>query len=86
MNLAMPVTLSIRNVPADLVALLEKRARRHGQSLQAELLALIEATARDEERLPLGPSGLLDAARAAGISSRGDSTALIRRMRDERQR
>jgi hypothetical protein len=46
MNFPMPVTLSIRNVPADLVA----------------------------------------AARAAGISSRGDSTALIRRMRDERHR
>ena len=86
MNLPMPVTLSIRNVPADLVALLEKRARRHGRSLQAELLALIEAAARYEARLPLGPSDLLVAAHAAGISTRGDSTTLIRRMRDERQR
>lgn len=38
--------LLVRNVSAKTVAALRDRARRHGTSVQAEVLALIEAGAR----------------------------------------
>jgi plasmid stability protein len=83
-NGTMTVTLSIKNAPVAVVAQLKKRASRHRRSLQGELLALIEAAAREEESGLLGPAELLAAARDAGITSRGSSTSLIRRMREER--
>jgi hypothetical protein len=49
-----------------------------------ELLALIEAAAGEEESGLLGPAELVAAARDAGITSRGSSTSLIRRMREDR--
>lgn len=38
----MPVNLSIKNVPEDLANRLRKRAAKHHQSLQGELLAILE--------------------------------------------
>ena len=35
--------LLIRNVPPQLVTRLKRRAKRHGRSVQAELLAIVEA-------------------------------------------
>ncbi|HQR31070.1 MAG TPA: hypothetical protein PLL32_11720 [Anaeromyxobacteraceae bacterium] len=81
----MTVTLSIKNAPVAVVDRLKRRAQRHRRSLQGELLALIEAAAREEEAGLLGPVELVAAARASGISSRGRSTALVRRMREERR-
>ena len=42
----MPVTLSIKNAPDDVVETLRQRARANHRSLQGELLAIIEAAAR----------------------------------------
>jgi plasmid stability protein len=81
---AMVVTLSIKNAPVTVVDRLKKRAQRHHRSLQGELLALIEAAAREEEASLLGPVELVAAVRAAGVSSRGSSASLVRRMREER--
>jgi len=78
------VTLSIKNAPEAVVRQLKLRAGRHHRSLQGELLALVEAAAREEEAGLLSPAQLLDAARAAGIGSRGRSAGLVRRMRRER--
>ncbi len=45
----MTTTLSIKNAPDDAVAKLRKRAERHHRSLQGELMAIIEAAAREEQ-------------------------------------
>lgn len=42
----MPVNLSIKNAPDDVVERLRRRAERHRRSLQGELLAIIEDAAR----------------------------------------
>jgi plasmid stability protein len=41
----MPVTLSVRKVPAALVERLRQRAANHHRSLQDELLAILDAAA-----------------------------------------
>jgi len=38
----MAVTLSVKNVPDELVERLRERARRHHRSLQGELMAILE--------------------------------------------
>jgi len=38
----MPVTLSIKNAPDDMVARLRERARRNHRSLQGEMLSILE--------------------------------------------
>ena len=38
----MPVNLSIKNAPDDLVVRLKERAAKHHRSLQGELLVIIE--------------------------------------------
>jgi plasmid stability protein len=80
----MTVTLSIKNAPASVVQRLKQRASRHHRSLQGELLALVEAAAREEDAGLLGPREALAAVRAAGVESRGDSARIIRTMRDAR--
>ncbi len=42
----MPINLSIKNAPDDVVERLRRRAERHHRSLQGELLAIIEDAAR----------------------------------------
>ena len=47
----MPVNLSIKNAPDDLVALLKQRAQRNHRSLQGETLAILEEAVRGPGRL-----------------------------------
>src|SRR5580704_11566021 len=47
----MPVNLSIKNAPDEIVRRLRERASRHHRSLQGELLAILEAAVRFEEQL-----------------------------------
>jgi plasmid stability protein len=94
---AMNVNFTVKHVPAALAERLRLRAERHHRSLQGELLAILEAAARDP--LPEHPS----TARTAGgqrsfeetvqrlralfpvPASDGVSSAeLIRQMRDGR--
>jgi antitoxin FitA len=46
----MPVTLSIKNAPDEIVRRLRERAERHHRSLQGELMAIIEEAVREERR------------------------------------
>ena len=46
----MPVNLSIKNVPDDLVQRLRERATRNHRSLQGELMAVIGAAATPRRR------------------------------------
>ncbi|MBT9169701.1 MAG: hypothetical protein DDT18_00036 [Actinobacteria bacterium] len=77
----MPVNLSVKNAPDDLVAKLRQRARRHHRSLQGELLAILEEA--------VGPSKLsLDDAerrlRDLGFVTANDSATWVRELRETR--
>jgi plasmid stability protein len=77
----LPVNLSVKNAPDDLVAKLRARARRHHRSLQGELLAILEEA--------VGPTKLsLDDAerrlRGLGFVTGDDSTAWVRELREAR--
>ena len=78
----MPVTLSIKNAPDDVVQRLKDRAARHHRSLQGELMAIIEEASRSEERLTA--SDLLKEARRLKLATPSESAAIIRADRDGR--
>jgi plasmid stability protein len=79
----MPVSLSIKNVPDDVVDRLRARAKRNRRSLQGELLAVVEQAA--VQPAPLALTEIYQRARARGITSeRNESVEMVRRMRDER--
>ncbi len=46
------VAFNIRNVPGPVAAALRERARRHGRSLQKELLAIVESAAAEPTSSP----------------------------------
>ena len=81
-NGAMPVTLSVKNVPEKLAARLRERAERNHRSLQGELMAILEEAARP--RLSL--DDLVARAKARGLRTEADSVAIIRASRDGRTR
>jgi antitoxin FitA len=78
----MPVNLSIKNAPEDIVQRLRARAERHHRSLQGELLAIIEEAVRPEQEL--SPAELMAEVRRLGLRTPGDSAAIIRTHRDRR--
>jgi len=53
----MLVNLSVKNVPAALAAKLRERAERNHRSLQGELMAILEAAARDPQAGGANTSG-----------------------------
>jgi plasmid stability protein len=79
----MPVSLSIKNVPDEVVARLRERAARHKRSLQCELLEIVEQAAAEPPPMTVGE--LYDRARALGLGKGGNESAkIVRRMRDQR--
>jgi plasmid stability protein len=80
----MPVTLTIKNVPAELVKRLRARARRHRRSLEAEVRAILEEAARAGDGRPLTPREVLAEVRRLGLSTPGESVGMIRGDRDRR--
>ena len=80
----MPVNLSIKNAPDDVVALLKLRAQRNHRSLQGELLAIIEDAVRQSHPPRMTPHEVLEQARKLGLQTPSESAAIVRAMRDER--
>jgi plasmid stability protein len=78
----MPVNLSIKNAPDDVVARLRRRAEQHHRSLQGELLAIIEAAVREDQ--PATAADILAEVRRLGLQTPGEAAALIRADRDYR--
>jgi antitoxin FitA len=78
----MPVNLSIKNAPDDVVERLRRRAERHHRSLQGELLAIIEEAAQAEQ--DLSPQELLAEVRRLGLRTPAEWEAIIRTDRDRR--
>jgi antitoxin FitA len=78
----MPVNLSIKNAPDDLVALLKQRAQRNHRSLQGEMLAIIEEAVGRPKSLTVDE--LLAEVRKLNLKMPSESTQIIREMRDGR--
>lgn len=76
----MPINLSIKNAPDEVVHRLRQRAARNHRSLQGELLAIIEAAVRPEQALT--PAELLAEVRGLGLRTTADSAAILRADRD----
>jgi plasmid stability protein len=83
---AMP-TLHIRNVPAGIVNRLKRRAKKNGRSLNAEIVAALEASVEEEQRREW-VSKRLEELRAEFVLPAGspDAVELIRQGREERAR
>lgn len=82
----MPVNLSIKNAPDEVVDELRNRARRNHRSLQGELMAIIERAAK--ENAPVGRRLSIDEVgaeiRKLGLTSRNEAARMIREDRDSR--
>ena len=76
----MPSTLSIKNVPDDVLERLRERARRNHRSLQGELLSMLDDYVGPTS---LSLAELSEQVRRLGLSS-GDSTKMVREDRDGR--
>ena len=78
----MPVNLSIKTVPDDMVHRLRVRAERHHRSLQGELMAILEEAVH--EPAPLSPEDILAEVRRLGLATPSESTGIVRESRDGR--
>ena len=78
----MPVTLSIKHAPDQVVQRLRERAARNHRSLQGELLAIIESAALEPPRVDA--IVLLEEIRALGVKTPADGAEIIRADRDSR--
>jgi plasmid stability protein len=78
----MPASLSIKNVPDDVVERLRARAARNRRSLQGELLDLIERAA--DELPTISAREVYQRIRKLNLPAGESSTDIIRDMRDAR--
>ena len=72
----MPVNLSIKNAPDDVVQRLKARAARHHRSLQGELLAIIEEAVRMPSMLT--PQEILAEVRRRELATPAEAAAIVR--------
>jgi len=79
----MPVNLSIKNAPDDLVELVKERAEKNHRSLRGELLAIIEQAVKPVSAPSMTPHEVLERARRLGLKT-SSSVEIIRKMRDQR--
>jgi antitoxin FitA len=78
----MPVNLSIKNAPDDVVQRLRDRAQRNHRSLQGELMAIIEEAAKERAPHALSIDEYRARIRALGLNSPDEAAAIIRADRD----
>ena len=79
---AMPVNLSIKNVPDEIAERLRRRAAQAHRSLQGELMAILERAVRENDRLT--PAEALRRVHELGIETPDEAVEMIRRDRDRR--
>lgn len=75
-------SLSIKNVPEELVERLRSRAKGHHRSLQGEIMVILEEATLAPPRLTVAE--LRDRVRRLGLRTGDESTAWIREDRDAR--
>jgi antitoxin FitA len=78
----MPLNLSIKNAPDEIVERLKARAARNHRSLQGELLSIIEEAVRQPTRLT--PREALAEVQRLGLQTPAEAAAIIRAHRDGR--
>ena len=78
----MPVNLSIKNAPDDIVQRLRERASRHHRSLQGELMAILAESVRTPE--PLTPEEVVKEVQRLHLRTLSEAVELIRADRDVR--
>lgn len=76
----MPVNLSIKNAPDEVVHRLRRRAEQHHRSLQREVLAILEEAVRPDRAMT--PVELLAEIRRLGLHTPSDSADIVRADRD----
>ncbi len=81
----MPVTLSIKNAPDEVVEKLKERARRNHRSLQGELMAIVSQAAEETPKT-ITISELGDFVKSLNLNSPSEAVEIVRKMRDERAR
>jgi plasmid stability protein len=81
-SISVPVNLSIKNAPDDIVQRLRDRASRHHRSLQGELMAILEESVR--EPAPLTPDNVLKEVQRLALQTPSEAAKLIRADRDDR--
>ena len=79
---AMPVNLSVKNVPDEIAERLRRRAARSHRSLQGELMAILEQAVRGRESLTAAQA--LEQVRVLGLRTGEDSADILRSERDGR--
>lgn len=82
-------SLTVRNIPGDVYAVLQQDARRHGRSLNAEILTILADKAEMAQRRAEAAKAMqridkLRAEIARKYPSQPDSVDLIREDRDSR--
>lgn len=78
----MPVSLSIKNAPDELVKRLKERAQRHHRSLQGEVMAILEEAVGTSR--PLTADEVLRRVRQLRLATPREAGAMIREDRDAR--
>lgn len=78
----MPVNLSIKNAPDDVVQRLKARATRHHRSLQGELLAILEEAAQPPRQVTVDE--VLTEVRRLQLTTPAESAVMVRAERDAR--
>jgi antitoxin FitA len=81
-----PMSLSIKHVPDDVVERLRQRAERNKRSLQCELLDVIERAADESDSPVLTLRAIYERGKARGLTPKNESARIVRRMRDDRSR
>lgn len=74
-------SLSIKDVPGDLVEALRERARRHHRSMQGELMHILETAVRPPA---FQVEELVRRIEAVGVRTPAESVEMIREDRDRR--
>jgi antitoxin FitA len=80
-GITMPVNVSVKNVPDDIVDKLRKRAKRHHRSLQGELIAIMEEAT---ESTLLSVDEAEERLNALGFKTKAESTNWVRELRNAR--
>lgn len=81
----MPVNLSIKNAPDEVVQRLRERARQNHRSLQGELMAIIEEAVQPKpQRLTIDEYRAR--VRSLGLRSPDEAAAIVRADRDSGHR
>ena len=75
-------SLTIRNIPAPILARLRARAAANRRSMQGEIMLILEGAAAEVPALPA--RGALERVRSLKLSTPSESVAMLRADRDGR--